>query len=83
MTADDDKAAADRSAVAARPSADVRRFDVVLGPDYNAAHADHLHLDRGRGGGCAADEASLRQAPEPGATAVATFRAAAQGNGAP
>jgi hypothetical protein len=24
-----------------------RWFDVVLGPDYNAAHADHLHLDRG------------------------------------
>jgi hypothetical protein len=24
-----------------------RFFDVVLGPDHNAAHADHLHLDRG------------------------------------
>jgi hypothetical protein len=24
-----------------------RWFDVVLGPEYNAAHADHLHLDRG------------------------------------
>ncbi|MBZ8142651.1 extensin [Rubrivivax gelatinosus] len=22
-------------------------FDTVLGPDYNRAHADHLHLDRG------------------------------------
>jgi hypothetical protein len=22
-------------------------YDGVLGPDYNAAHADHLHLDRG------------------------------------
>jgi hypothetical protein len=22
-------------------------FDAVLGPDYNAAHRDHLHLDRG------------------------------------
>jgi hypothetical protein len=22
-------------------------FETVLGPDYNAAHADHLHLDRG------------------------------------
>lgn len=22
-------------------------FDVVLSPDYNAAHADHLHLDMG------------------------------------
>jgi hypothetical protein len=25
-----------------------RFFDTVLSPDYNAAHADHLHLDRGR-----------------------------------
>jgi hypothetical protein len=24
-----------------------RFFDAALGPDYNAAHADHLHLDRG------------------------------------
>lgn len=24
-----------------------RYFDGVFGPDYNAAHADHLHLDRG------------------------------------
>lgn len=24
-----------------------RWFDGVLGPDYNAAHADHLHLERG------------------------------------
>jgi hypothetical protein len=24
-----------------------RFFDGVLGPDYNQAHADHLHLDRG------------------------------------
>ncbi|GAA5072077.1 extensin family protein [Lysobacter panacisoli] len=23
-------------------------FDVVLGPDYNRAHADHFHFDRGR-----------------------------------
>ena len=22
-------------------------FDVVLGPDYNRAHADHFHFDRG------------------------------------
>ncbi len=29
-----------------------RWFDTVLGPDYNAAHADHLHLDRGRYGVC-------------------------------
>lgn len=24
-----------------------RYFDTVLGPDYNAAHRDHLHFDRG------------------------------------
>lgn len=24
-----------------------RYFDAVLGPDYNAAHRNHLHLDRG------------------------------------
>ena len=24
-----------------------RYFDATLGPDYNAAHADHFHLDRG------------------------------------
>jgi hypothetical protein len=24
-----------------------RFFDTVLGPEYNAAHRDHLHLDRG------------------------------------
>ena len=27
-------------------------FDGVLGPDYNAAHRDHFHLDRGRHGVC-------------------------------
>lgn len=27
-------------------------FDVVLGPDYNAAHDDHLHLDMGRFSTC-------------------------------
>lgn len=25
-----------------------RYFDAVLGPEYNAAHRDHFHLDRGR-----------------------------------
>ena len=29
-----------------------RYFDVVLGPDYNQAHADHFHLDRGGGRAC-------------------------------
>jgi hypothetical protein len=24
-----------------------RFFSAVLGPDYNAAHGDHLHFDRG------------------------------------
>ncbi len=29
-----------------------RYFDVVLGPDYNAAHADHFHVDTGRFSTC-------------------------------
>ncbi len=29
-----------------------RRFQTVLGPDYNAAHRNHLHLDMGRGPFC-------------------------------
>lgn len=29
-----------------------RLFGVTLSPDYNAAHADHLHLEAGRGGLC-------------------------------
>lgn len=29
-----------------------RYFDTALGPDYNAAHRDHLHLDRGSFGLC-------------------------------
>lgn len=29
-----------------------KRFQTVLGPDYNAAHRDHLHLDMGRGPYC-------------------------------
>jgi hypothetical protein len=29
-----------------------RFFDGVLSPDYNAAHRDHLHLDRGRSRYC-------------------------------
>lgn len=29
-----------------------RYFDVVLGPDYNRAHADHFHFDRGAGRLC-------------------------------
>lgn len=29
-----------------------RHFDAVLGPDYNAAHADHFHFDRGRARVC-------------------------------
>ena len=27
-------------------------FSVTLGPDYNAAHADHFHFDFGSGGSC-------------------------------
>ena len=29
-----------------------KRFGTVLGPDYNAAHADHLHLEEGDGSFC-------------------------------
>ena len=29
-----------------------KRFGTVLGPDYNAAHRDHLHLERGDGSFC-------------------------------
>lgn len=29
-----------------------RFFKAVLGPDYNAAHRDHFHFDRGRWGRC-------------------------------
>jgi hypothetical protein len=29
-----------------------RRFNIVLSPDYNAAHRDHLHFDMGRGPLC-------------------------------
>ena len=29
-----------------------KRFDTVLGPDYNDAHADHFHVDRGGGRLC-------------------------------
>lgn len=41
----------DRFLRAARDGA-CRWFDVVLGPEYNAAHADHFHLDRGGGRIC-------------------------------
>ncbi|WP_116091712.1 extensin family protein [Sphingomonas crusticola] len=33
-------------------SAACRRFNVVLGPDANAFHRDHLHFDMGRGPYC-------------------------------
>jgi len=29
-----------------------RRFNTVLGPDYNADHRDHMHFDMGRGPFC-------------------------------
>ena len=41
-----DEGAEGRFLRAARDGA-CRAFGAVLGPDYNAAHADHLHLDRG------------------------------------
>ena len=29
-----------------------KRFGTVLGPDYNAAHRDHLHVELGSGSFC-------------------------------
>ena len=29
-----------------------KRFGTVLGPDYNAAHANHFHLEEGNGSFC-------------------------------
>jgi hypothetical protein len=29
-----------------------KRFGTVLGPDYNAAHANHFHLEEGSGSFC-------------------------------
>jgi len=45
-----DDGAADAEAAFLRELRDgaCRHFDAVLGPDYNAAHADHFHFDRGR-----------------------------------
>jgi hypothetical protein len=44
-----DWGATDREALFLREVRDgaCRVFDSVLGPDYNAAHRDHFHLDRG------------------------------------
>ena len=29
-----------------------KRFGTILGPEYNAAHRDHFHLEAGGGGFC-------------------------------
>lgn len=41
-----------RAFMAAIHASACKRFATVLGPDYNALHADHLHLDMGRGPFC-------------------------------
>jgi hypothetical protein len=41
-----------RSFLAAIHTSACRRFKTVLSPDYNALHADHFHLDMGRGPFC-------------------------------
>lgn len=49
-----DWAAADEAGAVLRDVHDgaCKLFAVTLGPDYNAAHADHLHLDLGSGMAC-------------------------------
>lgn len=51
-----------------------RWFDGVLGPDYNAAHEDHLHLEVGGGRFCPQRSAPLPAQPgaTPSASKVAT-----------
>ena len=41
-----------RRAASLEALAACRVFAAVLGPDYNAAHHDHFHLDRGGWGTC-------------------------------
>jgi hypothetical protein len=41
-----------RSFLAAIHTSACRRFKTVLSPNYNALHADHVHLDMGRGPFC-------------------------------
>ncbi|MBS0502771.1 MAG: extensin family protein [Proteobacteria bacterium] len=41
-----------RSFLAAIHTSACRRFKTVLSPEYNALHADHFHLDMGRGPYC-------------------------------
>lgn len=55
VTVKQDWASADpavRSFLAAVHTSACRRFKTVLNPDYNALHADHFHLDMGRGPFC-------------------------------
>lgn len=42
----------ERAFLRAVRDAGCRRFQTVLSPDFNAAHADHLHFDMGRGPFC-------------------------------
>lgn len=69
---------------AAGPEADFLRrvreggcqvFRTVLGPDYNAAHANHLHFDMGRSDFCPHGPAS----PDPAGTPVPTENSATPG----
>jgi len=45
---DFNKATPEGSFLAGAHAAACRIFNVVLGPDFNTLHADHLHLDQGR-----------------------------------
>lgn len=44
--------AAERRFLRVVHSSACKRFGTVLGPDYNAAHRDHLHLEQGNGSFC-------------------------------
>lgn len=47
LIGDDDQSLAKARFLRALRDGACRYFDAVLGPDYNAAHADHFHFDRG------------------------------------
>lgn len=48
----DGGSAAERKFLRTVHSSACKRFGTVLGPDYNAAHRDHFHLEKGDGSFC-------------------------------
>ena len=47
-----DGSAAERAFLRTVHGSACKRFGTVLGPEYNAAHRDHFHLEQGGGGYC-------------------------------